>query len=125
LHGPELAALSGSILFPQSASGAFTSIRLDSTYFALFRLREIRLRFGGVNTTSASRRRVDSTCFALFRLVVIRLRFGGVDAPDARSHSQGSFKQRFDDRDPPKSDISKSLSLWTRFALGGSVDASF
>jgi hypothetical protein len=57
LHGPELAALSGSILFPQSASGAFTSIRLDSMYFALFRLREIRLRFGGVNTTNVVRYR--------------------------------------------------------------------
>jgi hypothetical protein len=56
LHGPELAALSGSILFPQSASGAFTSIRLDSTYFALFRLGEIRLRFGGVNAPIINRR---------------------------------------------------------------------
>jgi hypothetical protein len=31
--------------------GAFTSIRVDSTYFALFRLGVIRPRFGGVNAT--------------------------------------------------------------------------
>jgi hypothetical protein len=49
LHQPDLAAISGSFLFHQLALGEFTSIILDSTYFAFVRLVGIRLRFSCVN----------------------------------------------------------------------------